>query len=126
MYPHRPFIRLGILASLVLFNLSVAAQQEASPVQLLAGQPDFVADEILFSAEEHGDRGHVSAHELLFRKAKKGKFYRTDTGVAVFFEDSTKPGSGLWFEGAQYAESFATSGLSLQGSRRCRGMSASR
>lgn len=108
MYLHQGNVLALVFASLVFFEGGAFAQTRAtSPRELLAKQPDFVAEEIVFSAEQHGEHGHVSGHELLFKKAKKGKFYRMDTGVAVFFEDATKPGDGPWFEGAQYAESFA-------------------
>lgn len=108
MYLHKPCLLAAVVASLVFSQSSSLAQLKATtPRELLAKQPDFVAEEIIFSVEEHGPHGHVSGHELASRKAKKGKFYRTDTGVATFFEDATKPGGGLWFEGAQYAESFA-------------------
>lgn len=108
MYLHQANVLAALFASLVFIQSSGSVQAQAtSPRELLAKQPDFVAEEIIFSAEEHGAHGHVSGHELLFKKAKKGKFYRTDTGVAVFFEDATKAADGFWFEGAQYAELFA-------------------
>jgi hypothetical protein len=60
----------------------------ALPQELLAKQPDFVAEEILFSAEERGGMGFVSGHQLLFKKAKQGEFYRRDTGLVVIYFDS--------------------------------------
>jgi hypothetical protein len=93
-----------VIASLVFSQSSAFAQtQVTSPRELLATQPDFVAEEILFSVEKHGAHGRVTGHELLFKKAKKSRFSRTDTGVATFFEDATKPGGWLWFEGGEFA-----------------------
>jgi hypothetical protein len=59
-----------------------------SPREMLAKQPDFVAEEILFSAEARGGMGFVSGHQLLFKKAKRGEFYRRDTGIVVIYFDS--------------------------------------
>lgn len=106
MYSHNPRLALMVFASLLCSGSVGFAQEAVSPVELLGRQPDFVAEEIIFSVEQHGQMGHVSGHELLFKKAKRGRFYRTDTGAVTLFKDATKPDGGLWFEGAQYAESF--------------------
>lgn len=106
MYSHNPRLALMVFASLLCSGSVGFAQEAVSPVELLGRQPDFVAEEIIFSVEQHGLMGHVSGHELLFKKAKRGRFYRTDTGAVTLFKDATKPDGGLWFEGAQYAESF--------------------
>lgn len=106
MYPHNSCLALVVLASLMFFGSGVCAQEPVSPVELLGRQPDFVAEEIISSVEQHGATGQVSGYKLLFKRAKQGKFYRTETGTVTLFKDATKPDGGLWFEGAQYVESF--------------------
>lgn len=92
-----------LCALLLAFNLcacaqaqdattSVAASERASdaadPREWLAKQPDFVAEEIYFSTEKRGEMGFVSGHQLLFKKAKQGEYYRSDTGFVVIYFDA--------------------------------------
>jgi hypothetical protein len=90
-----------VCLSLLVLNICACAQREQSTSpsanegsvatytrELLAKQPDFVAEEILFSAERRAGMGFASGHQLLFKKAKQGELYRRDTGMVVTYFDS--------------------------------------
>lgn len=100
----KPFILSTVCAWLCAF-CSVACGQSQTTVpqtsksqikqanqrhlrELLANQPDFVADEILFSAEKRGSLGFASGHRLVFKRAKKDEYYRLDTGVVIVYTDA--------------------------------------
>lgn len=100
----KPFILLTMCAWLCAFcnvacgqsqttvptnkQISNQTSKPTSPRELLASQPDFVADEILFSAEKRGSLGFASGHRLVFKKAKKDEYYRLDTGVVIVYTDA--------------------------------------